>query len=452
MGINCLVGYDAPVLGFGYYIGNDLSTLKYSPPGATYSDQATFDSYGIYNAHAFTTFTCYDFEPGKQYKVNWVVVFEDGIQPLSTWTVNMKEADANDAAFIDTEKPNANVILMAGQSNMFGASPLTQAVLDTYQNVNFSNVFINYRSINFNPDMTMTTFYGGKGFNPYNLNIGGADGIHFGPELPLAVALATNDAFKGEKWYIIKYAPAGTGLAGQWNTPCVVDGKNVSSLTEDMIDFMQGAIDTLSASFDVKIRSFLWMQGEGDTGDINTANSYAGNEQNLVTRVRSAFAAYATRHRNATNVPGSGIIFIDAGIAYYKNGVNGWTFAEQVNAGKISNAHWWCSPVAVDENTKPVSGPFKDYIFLTNMWNPNTGEWEPTYTPTIENQINDNTIVNSIYIDTHHLLSKLEASDEEKATYIYDTDKTDGAHYATSSMLTLGELYFSCLHYMITQE
>ena len=345
LGINCVVGYDAPVLGFGCYIDNDLSTLKYNPPAIVYDDSnrylydsdgnLTYDmcwDYGIYNGYALTTLTLYDFKPGQQYQVNWVVVFEDGIQPLSTWTVNMKEADENDAAFIDTDKPNVNVILMAGQSNMFGASPLTQSILDTYQDVTFDNVFINYRNINFNPDMTMSTFYGGNGFNTYTLNIGGADGIHFGPELPLAVALATNDAFKDEQWYIIKYAPAGTGLAAQWNTPCVLDGQNVSSLTDDMINFIQGAIDTLSVSYDVKIRSFMWMQGEGDTGDLTTANAYAGNERNLVTRVRSAFAAYATRHPNATTVPGSGIAFIDAGIAYYKDGVNVWTCAEQVNA------------------------------------------------------------------------------------------------------------------------
>ena len=85
------------------------------------------------------------------------------------------------------------------------------------------------------------------------------------------------------------------------------------------------------------------------------------------------------------------------------------------------------------------------------MWNDQAGEYVPTYTPSIKNPENADTIVNSIYIDTHHLLSKLEASDAEKATY-NATDQTDGAHYATSSMLALGELYFSCLHYLITQE
>ena len=145
---------------------------------------------------------------------------------------------------------------------------------------------------------------------------------------------------------------------------------------------------------------------------------------------------------------------MDAGIAFYKEGINGWTYASEVNAGKISNAYWWCSPVAVDEYTIPVSGPFKDKAipFLTNLWDKNTETWVQTYTPTIENPEKSDTIVNSIYIDTHHLLSKLEASDDEKATYLYETDKTDGAHYATSSMIALGQLYFSCLHYMITQE
>ena len=143
LGINCVVGYDARVLGFGYYINGDVTTLKYNAPATHHDGEPGYEAYGNYGAaHAHTYFTCYDFEPGKTYTVTWVAVFDDGIQKISDWTIKMKAASASDKVFIDTEKPNANVIIMAGQSNMFGPAPLTDEIISKYANFDFSNVLI----------------------------------------------------------------------------------------------------------------------------------------------------------------------------------------------------------------------------------------------------------------------------------------------------------------------
>lgn len=124
LGINCVVGCnpDAPkLLGFGAYINNEPTTLKWNAPAVVYSDpnDGMYQHYGPNNGHSLFSIDCSSFEPGKTYTVQWVLVFEDGLSKLSEWTVKMKaaSADANDKVFIDTEKPNANVIIMAGQSN-----------------------------------------------------------------------------------------------------------------------------------------------------------------------------------------------------------------------------------------------------------------------------------------------------------------------------------------------
>lgn len=449
LGINCRVGYDADFQ-FGYYINDDVTTLKSFEPAiknGTEGDWLT--AFGPHNGHALVQFSCYDFEPGKTYTVHWVAVFEDGIQKLTDWTVNMKPEDAsgNDKAFVDTAKPNVNVILMAGQSNMFGASPLTQDVKDAYMQYDYSHVKIHYANINFNEQGTLTTYFQNNGFDTYVPGIGGQSNTHFGPELALAHALATNPELNGEEWYIIKYAAAGTVLQTQWLNKIEVDGVSIR-LLDGLIDFAQKDIDKLSKNFDVKVRSFMWMQGESDAISTAYADAYATNEELLVKAVRKAFAAYATRHASALNQPGSGISFINGGIAindtdliYSQGGPNDWVWAETVNAGKVSNSQWLCSLAGDNANFTPATGPLAGISFK-----------EPTlgiFTPSVQNPDQSGVIVNSIYLDTHLLQSKL-LSTTEHSQYL-PGDETDWAHYGAGSMIELGGLFASGMHFLINQ-
>ena len=449
LGINCVVGYDAYMLGFGYYINGDVATLKYNEPATRYTTDTT---YGKYAAHAYTQFTCYDFEPGQQYTVTWVAVFEDGIQKISDWTINMKAASASDAVYKETDKPNVNVILMAGQSNMFGASPLTQDTIDQYAGTDFSNVFIHYANINFDENNNLKTYFSNDGFDMYTLGIGGQGNTYFGPELALAYDLATNGELNGEQWYIIKYAAAGTGLTAQWTNNCIVDGKT-TTLTNDMLAYFQSAIDELDQKYDVKVRSFMWMQGETDAVWKANSEAYAAAEKNLVNRVRETFGAYATRAATASSTIGSGISFVNAGIAINdtdyttaEGGPNDWIYAEIVNAGKVSNSQWVCSTQAENEDFKPANGPLTHVTFKT------TDEaGVDHYAPTVKNPDESKAIVNSIFMDTHHLLSKANSIDEH-AQYSVEGDKTDWAHYGAEAMEILGGFFASGMHFLINQN
>lgn len=471
LGINSVVGCieDAPQLkGFGVYVNNDVSTLKWVTPAITYVndpalDGVTYDGgyysynlnmynhYGKSNGHSLLELDCSNFKPGRTYEVHWVLVFEDGLASLCDWTVTMAEASDNDAVFEDTDLPNANVIIMAGQSNMFGPTPLTQDVIDKYAGVDYKNVFIKYSNINFNVDAdgkplgTMSTVFSNSDFEKYKVGIGAQGSTYFGPELVLAHSLATNAAFKGEQWFIIKYAPAGTALGAQWTNKCVLDGRE-TTLTDDMIAYVQEAIDSLSKDYDVHVRSFMWMQGESDAASKNSAENYAGAEKALVSRVREKFAAYATRSANGIRVPGSGIIFINSGIAsndgklpVSAGGPNDWIYASEVNAGKISNSQWLCSVLGAETNNPLDRGPLKGYTFGVGK-------------PSIVNPDQSNVIPYSIYIDTHHFLSKAAAYANGLEDYGNASDNADWAHYSVSSMLALGEFYASCLQFMEQQH
>ena len=481
LGINCLVAYDDidnPIKGFGCYIDDDLSTLTWNSPAIVYigSNQApgnlpgtTYvvddDVYGIWganNAYSLTTMSCAKFKAGQTYTVHWVVVFEDGLSELCEWTVTMADLTSNDAIFTDTEKPNANVIIMAGQSNMFGASPLTDKIISQYAGYDFSNVFIKYNNINFdvNPDGslpgTLSTVFHNNDFQKYSLGIGGQSNDYFGPETALAAILSTTDGLKEEKWFIIKYAAAGTALSGQWTGECILNGET-TSLTDDMLAYVEEAIAGLSDQYDVLVQSFMWMQGESDAINKTTAEGYADLEKNLVERVRNRLAPYAKR--TVGSIPGSGISFVNAGIAdndtdygmseYLRGpagetGPNDWIYAEIVNAGKISNSQWLCSIVGAGTDSALTTGPLKGYVFGVDK-------------PTIQNPNKSGVIVNSIYIDTHHLLSKALANSLKPGDAWYENygnagDNTDWAHYSAASMDQLGSLFASCLHYLIITD
>ena len=467
LGINCIAGYSEELIGFGYYVDGDLSTLQFNAPAIIYDETncggkdtagyTLLDYVGKNNGHSLLEMNCNNFAPGSTHTVYWVAVFADGVKNISEWTVHMKVADQSSAVFVDTVKPNANVIIMAGQSNMFGASPITQTIRDKYENHNFSNVYIHYNNINFNvnPDgtvaSTLQTYFSNTGFQKYQLGIGGQANTYFGPEAALAYNLSTNEAFKNEQWYIIKYAAAGTGLSAHWLSACNVNGK-ATTLTDDMLAYVQETITGLEADgFDVKIHSFMWMQGESDAIDKTWAQNYAANEKALVSRVRNAFAGNATRYAGDPSVPGGGMAFINGGIASNdtdnttaNGGPNDWIWAEIVNAGKIGNCQQLCSvpghnAALVGEALK--TGPLAGNMFVVVM------NGEAVTTPTIVNPNLQDTIPNSIFLDTHYLLSKLNSTNEH-SDYV-GNDATDWAHYGAASMDVLGELFASGNHFMM---
>ena len=307
-----------------------------------------------------------------------------------------------------------NVIILAGQSNAYGASPLTQEVRSTVGNTDFSNIKIKYTNIN-SADGTnnWSVHYANSDFETYRLGIGGQADAWFGPELGVAYHLATNDATKDQTWYIIKTTAAGTYLGGNWlydTTGKYYNATNSENIKNDLgVYLADGMINLVGADLaaiankhganNVNIRAFMWMQGESDACVQQWADQYGELQNILVNRVRTELGGYD----KDGNIP-----FVDGAIAAYKNGTNMWTYSDTVNTAKANNATHWYVPQNTSRNVinKTAAGLYANDGSSTTK------------------------LTNSIWIDTSTCKSKLENGNEN--------GENDGAHYCGESMLRIG--------------
>ena len=411
IGAGYVTSYDTPVVGVGYYIDGDVSTLKYNQPDY-FKDHASdpnyngfITQYGIDGFASNTKLKLSDFEAGSKHTVTWIVVFEDGIQKISDWTITMKSSFGDDNYFKDTDKPNVNVVVLSGQSNAAGATVITQSDIDKYSSVDYSNVYIQYKNVSTADGINVVTQNENGGFEKYAFGIGGYTDAMFGPEAALAYHLATTEGLKNQQWFIVKYAAPGTNLDLHW--------RQNANLSQKMMDFVQGCVNTLDKDYDVRIRSFLWMQGENDALAESCANNYAVNEQNLVSQFRLKFAKYASRPNGS--VPGSGIGFITAGIAPAgKDGLSLWQYSSVVNAAKVNNAQIWYVPGTLTEYSALYG------LVATSGRHNNPG----------------GAIYNSAYIDTS----------------LMSTQAHDTAHYDQQSMDWLGTWFGQYVAVLMAEE
>lgn len=325
------------------------------------------------------------------------------------------------------EGKTANVIIISGQSNAYGASPLTAEYKAALGNTDFSNIKIKYNNINSDDGISnWRTHYSNNGFETFRVGIGGQADRWFGPELGLAYYLATTEETKNEEWYIIKYTAAGTFLGGNWlyetNYQNASNAQNIYNnlggyLGDLMIDYVDSALDDIAkfhGAGNVNIRSFMWHQGESDSGFEAWANQYGDLQNILVNKVRSAFEA---RDNDAR------IGFVDGGIAAYNSNTffnpilnadqtyNNWVYSDTVNTHKSSNASLWYVPEATAGNVigKTTAGLYAN------------------------SSPSSSTLSNSIWIDTSSCKSKYENNNEN--------GEYDGAHYCCESMFKLGIWY-----------
>lgn len=413
VGARFITGFDTPVVGVGYYIDGDVNTLQYSRPDyfkeLVKTDpgyQGFINTYGNEGIIANTKFTLDKFEANSQHTVTWVVVFNNGIQKITDWTIKMKSSIGGES-FKDTEKPNVNVIVLSGQSNAAGATVIDQNAINKFANVDYKNVYIQYKNVYTNDGVNVLAQNANEGFENYVFGVGGYYDTTFGPEASLAYHLATTEGLKEQQWFIIKYAAPGTNLDLHW--------RQNANLSQKMMDYVEDCVDDLVAEgYDVQIRSLLWMQGENDAieGAETCANNYAANEQTLVQNFRIKFAKYATRPNGS--VPGSGIGFITAGIAPYgKDGLTLWENSSIVNSAKVNNASIWYAPGAITEYSALSGKVTGSGMHL----NPSGGA-----------------IYNSAYIDTS----------------LMSTQAHDTAHYDQQSMDWLGTWFGQYVSALIT--
>lgn len=347
--------------------------------------------------------------------------------------LNQQKANASIPLFLSMEETmalktkTANVIILCGQSNAYGASPLTAEVKAAAAGTDFSNIKIKYNNINSADGLSdWKTYFSNDGFETFRLGIGGQADLWFGPEVGLAYYLATNEATKNEDWYIIKYTAAGTYLGGNW---LYESGYNNASnaeniyndiggyLSDTMITYVNSALNDLAiihGADNINIRSFMWHQGESDSIVKEWADQYGDLQNILVNKVRSAFES-----RDAD----AHIGFVDGGIAAYNSNTfynpllstnqtyNSWVYSDTVNTHKSNNASLWYVPEDTAENVIGLS---------------TAGLYQ-------NNKSSTTKLADSIWIDTSTCKSKYENNNENS--------EYDGAHYCGESMFKMGIWY-----------
>ncbi len=348
---------------------------------------------------------------------------------ISEQSNNVKTIFTDMKETIGMKSKTANVIILCGQSNAYGASPMTADVRATVGTTDFSNIKIKYNNIN-SDDGTNNwrTHYSNSQFETFRLGIGGQADMWFGPEVGISYHLATNEATKDENWYIIKYTAAGTYLGGNWLYDSTgtylnaVNSENVKNgigayLADGMVDYVDAALDEIAnihGANNINIRSFMWHQGESDSCVKEWADQYGALQNMLVNKVRTEFES-----RDADNSIG----FVDGGIAAYNsetyyNGLTGanqthnaWVYSDTVNTHKSNNASLWYVPANTSKNiiNKTLVGLYDNTTASTTK------------------------LANSIWVDTSTCISKL-ANNNENGEY-------DGAHYCGDSMFKIGIWY-----------
>lgn len=351
--------------------------------------------------------------------LNFDGVLNDSDREILTAQQNgtTKKPYSNIEEIIENRTKTANVIILCGQSNAYGASPLTQEVRNVVADTDFSNVKIKYTNVNSADGSTnWRVYYSNSEFETFRPGIGGQADSWFGPELGLAQYLATNEATKDEEWYIIKCTAAGTYLGGNWiydPTDEYLDASNSQNILNDigvcladgtvgLVNVALNEIENIHNPDKINIRSFMWMQGESDSMVKEWADQYGGLQNVLVNKMRTAFGPRDNDGK---------IGFVDGAIAAYKSDINSWTYSDTVNTHKSNNASLWYVPVATTGNVinKTVAGLYT---------NPSTSS---------------NKLPNSIWIDTSTCKSKLENGNEN--------GESDGAHYCGESMLKIGQWF-----------
>jgi len=148
------------------------------------------------------------------------------------------------------------VWIIAGQSNTMSGSPAD--VPGWCQNVPDN---VEYWVESDYPNFSWISRY-------YNF----ANQQNFGPEVLLAYQLGVN--YPNDDHIVIRLSMGGTNLAEQWCRDCVY------------YDRLLAIIDWVVGQREVTYKAFIWLQGEGDTVDVNKAVAYKDNLQDMVAGIR----------------------------------------------------------------------------------------------------------------------------------------------------------------------
>lgn len=161
-----------------------------------------------------------------------------------------------------------DLFIWAGQSNAQGwmgdasSYPETEQELD--ESIRLHWTFVDHHSS------------GGK-WVPLQAQAGRFPKGHFGPEVRFARELKK----VGYNPAIFKYTKGATGLARDWKS------SGEGGIYDRMIEDLKSAIKLLEEeNFKVNVRGFIWIQGETDAGNENTAKEYQANLREMIHDLR----------------------------------------------------------------------------------------------------------------------------------------------------------------------
>ena len=351
---------------------NDFMSV--SGPNGTPVNMFKFDALTANQMSKVFGFTVYNAQ-GKDISGTYKYSIESYVKQCQSLTTNTNIIELLSAMMIYgdsvynyvtvTDEPvieeKAKVILICGQSNAAGVSPIMyiQSAVGAQRAQKFTSGFSNVKII-----YNVSTTGSEKNYNETLEVVRAGQGWHnnrqyFGPELGIAEYLS--EAYPNEKFYIVKHA-IGSSTIGDYMP------------NDPISDFISGVTDTvkynsygeLKRIFDVAVPQIkadsglepevvgvCWVQGESEAamGDA-FANTYKARQEKLISNFRRDYAAYA---------PASGIAFFDATIANTVapgNTTPVWPLYAKVNAAKnqIAAADDMCFIVDVNANGVVCSG------------------------------------------------------------------------------------------------
>ena len=261
-------------------------------------------------------------------------------------TTEPDDGDTDPVEPQEQEEPYTKVVILAGQSNLYGCSYFHYITPDIVGEERYERLTSGFENVKI---VTQTLISSIDEFDTVHVGqitdyFGNA---LFGVELGAAEALSAR--YPDEEIYFIKVAYGGSTLGGNWQTP----SKGQTDICYDVFKLIaDGALAALKdAGKNFKIVAMCWMQGESDASDSSGLGWHYAYEKNLTTFIadmRADFDDYAL---------GGTLNFVDAYISDSPH----WTYYPIVNRAKLnvanSNEHnYILNTLALDLVFPGVSG------------------------------------------------------------------------------------------------
>ncbi len=206
---------------------------------------------------------------------------------------------------VKLDDSKAKVILLAGQSNMAGATFTSDVAKDLGSDANkkyhrgFESTQIVYSCGSINVDSNYWNTSKGR---MMKVRLGqGATGTQFGPEIGIAEYFS--EKYPNETIYLVKHAIGGCPIDYY-----LEDEKPLVNSFQLMREQFDVAVKTIkdTTGKDVEVIAVCWSQGESESGSEAIAATYKEKLSRLAAAFREEYADYA---------PEGGISFIDNGIS-----------------------------------------------------------------------------------------------------------------------------------------